>query len=161
MIIRLAIEEDWNGIWPIVHEVLQSGDTYAWPPDTSRDEAFYLWMTGPAATFAAEEDGEILGTCYLKPNQPGQGSHVCNAGFMVSAEARGRGLGRALGVHALNEAHRMGFSAMQFNFVASTNTAAVRLWRDLGFAVVGTLPGAFRHPVHGDVDAYVMYQTLK
>src|SRR6185436_9453208 len=96
---------------------------------------------------------------YVKPNQPGRGAHVANAGFMVAPEARGRGVGRELGEHAIAEARRLGFRAMQFNFVVSTNPA-VRVWRALGFAVVGTLPGAFRHPERGFVDVYVMFREL-
>lgn len=102
----------------------------------------------------------ILGTYILRPNQSGGGSHVANAGFMVSASARGQGLGRAMAEHCLSEARRLGFRAMQFNYVISTNTAAIRLWQDFGFEIVGTLPDAFRHPEKGYVDVYVMYRSL-
>ena len=102
----------------------------------------------------------ILGTYILRPNQSGGGSHVANAGFMVSASARGQGLGRAMAEHCLSEARRLGFRAMQFNYVISTNTAAIRLWQDFGFEIVGTLPDAFRHPEKGNVDVYVMYRSL-
>jgi len=49
---------------------------------------------------------------------------------------------------------------MQFNFVVSTNERAVGLWRDMGFSIVGTLPGAFRHPRLGFVDVFVMFRDL-
>ena len=102
----------------------------------------------------------MLGTYILRPNQSGGGSHVANAGFMVSASARGQGIGRAMAEHCLSEARRLGFRAMQFNYVISTNTAAIRLWQDLGFEIVGTLASAFRHPDKGYVDVYVMYRSL-
>jgi ribosomal protein S18 acetylase RimI-like enzyme len=96
----------------------------------------------------------------LRPNQFGGGSHVANAGFMVAPEARGQGVGRAMGEHCLSEACRLAFRAMQFNFVVSTNEPAIRLWEQLGFEIVGTLPGAFRHPEKGEVNVYVMYRSL-
>ena len=102
----------------------------------------------------------MLGTYYLKTNQPGLGAHVCNAGYMVAGQARGRGVGRAMAEHSLEEARRLGYRAMQYNFVASTNEGAIRLWKRLGFDVVGTLPGAFRHEGQGYVDALVMYRHL-
>jgi GNAT superfamily N-acetyltransferase len=127
----------------------------------SRDEALAYWFRSDTHTYVAECDGRIVGTYILRPNQPALGSHVANAAFMVSPSARGLGTGRRMGEHCLDEAHRLGFRAMQFNFVVSTNQPAVRLWQQLGFAVVGTLPGAFRHSQHGFVDAYVMFRTLQ
>jgi ribosomal protein S18 acetylase RimI-like enzyme len=103
---------------------------------------------------------DIVGTYILRPNQSGGGSHVANAAFMVAPEARGQGIGRAMGEHCLSEARRLGFRAMQFNFVVSTNQSAVRLWQQLGFKIVGTLSGAFRHPERGYIDVYVMYRSL-
>ena len=108
----------------------------------------------------AESGGEILGTYYLRANQPGGGAHVANCGFMTASAAAGRGVARAMCAHALAHARARGFRAMQFNFVVSTNERAVRLWRGLGFEIVGRLPGAFDHPVHGEVDALVMFQRL-
>jgi ribosomal protein S18 acetylase RimI-like enzyme len=108
----------------------------------------------------ADSEGRVVGTYILRPNQPGLGSRVSNATFIVSPSARGLGIGRIMGEHCLDEARRLGYRAMQFNFVVSTNEAAVKLWARLGFTVVGTLPGAFRHRTNGFVDAYVMFQTL-
>jgi ribosomal protein S18 acetylase RimI-like enzyme len=79
---------------------------------------------------------------------------------MVAPTARGEGIGRAMSEHCLSEARRLGFRAMQFNFVVSTNESAIRLWQQLGFKIVGTLPGAFRHPEKGYVDVYVMFRSL-
>ena len=142
------------------HDIVGRGDTYSFAPDTDEEEARRLWITEPQAAYVAVDAGHVLGSYYLKPNQPGLGAHVCNAGFMTVAEARGRGIGRAMGVHSMDEARRLGFLGMQFNFVASTNRGAIALWKDLGFEIVGTVPGAFRHPADGFVDVHVMYQRL-
>lgn len=120
-----------------------------------------VWLNKPTATYVAELDGAVVGTYTIKPNQPGLGSHVCNCGYMVSAAARGKGIGAAMGEHSQVEAWRLGFLAMQFNLVVSTNEDAVRLWSRLGFEIVGTLPGAFHHSRLGFVDAYVMYKWLE
>jgi ribosomal protein S18 acetylase RimI-like enzyme len=126
----------------------------------SREEALDYWFGADTQTYVAESRGLVAGTYILRPNQSGGGSHVANAAFMVSPEARGQGVGRALGKHCLSEARRCGFRAMQFNFVVSTNESAICLWKELGFKVVGTLPHAFRHPETGYVDVYVMYRSL-
>lgn len=160
MNIRLATDADWAGVWPIFRAVVGAGDTFAYAPDTPEDEARRLWAGPPATAFVAEVGGAVVGTSFLRPAQPGLGSHVANAGFMVAPEAAGRGIGRALGEHSLAEARRRGFTAMQFNFVISTNERAIRLWRSLGFAVVGTVPGAFRHATLGPVAVLVMHREL-
>ncbi len=160
IVIREATAHDRGAVWEIFHAVVAGGDTYVFDPATPRDEAIAYWFQADARTYVAEHDGRVVGTYFLKPNRPGLGGHVANAAFMVSPSARGLGVGRAMGEHALDEARRLGYRAMQFNFVVSTNTAAVRLWERLGFAVVGTLPGAFRHSSLGFVDAYVMFRTL-
>lgn len=159
-IIRPAVDADRDAIWAIFHEVVAKGDTYAWAPETTRDEAMRLWFPPGTWTYVAELDGEVVGTFLLKANQPGQGSHVANCGYMVAGRASGRGIGRAMCRYSLAEAQRLGFEAMQFNLVVSTNTGAVRLWQSCGFSIVGTQPGAFRHPAKGLVDAYVMHRVL-
>jgi ribosomal protein S18 acetylase RimI-like enzyme len=108
----------------------------------------------------AEDEGRIVGMYKLITNQRDLGSHVANASFMVDPGYAGKGAGRAMGLHCLREARRAGFLAMQFNFVVSTNTAAVELWKKLGFEIVGTLPRVFRHRELGDVDAFVMHRFL-
>ena len=160
--IRRANESDFEAIWPIFREVVERGDTYAFDPETTRAEARSIWMSDGVMTYVAcdDGDGEVVGTYILKPNQPGLGSHVANAAYMVRADAQGRGLGRAMCEHSLGEARKAGFLAMQFNMVVSTNEAAVGLWKKLGFSVVGTLPKAFRHRRLGLVDAYVMHRFL-
>jgi L-amino acid N-acyltransferase YncA len=160
MKIRAAAEADRDAIWEIFPEVVAAGDTYAIDPDVSREEALAYWSGANTQTYVAESTGRVVGTYILRPNQSGRGSHVANAGFMVAPDARGQGIGRAMGEHCLSEARRLGFRAMQFNFVVSTNESAVRLWEDLGFKIVGSLPSAFRHPEKGYVDVYVMFQSL-
>ena len=161
MKIRHATDTDRDAVWNIFHEVAADGDTYALDPNISREDALAYWFAPGTHTFVAEQPAiGIAGTYILRPNQSGGGSHVANAGFMVSAGARGQGIGRKMAEHCLSEARRFGFRAMQFNYVISTNTGAIRLWQDLGFEIVGTLPGAFHHPEKGYVDVYVMYRSL-
>jgi L-amino acid N-acyltransferase YncA len=160
MQIREATHEDFESIWPIFHEIVSAGDAYAYPRDTSKKEAQTIWMQQPKKTYVAEEDGEVFGTYYIKTNQNGPGDHVCNCGYMVFSKARGRGLATSMCEHSQQIAQDLGYKAMQFNFVASTNEEAVRLWVKLGFQIVGLLPNAFDHPVKGYVDALVMYKWL-
>lgn len=166
--IRPATDADHEAIWKIFHEVVAPGDTYAIDPNISQDDALAYWFQSSRQTYVAEDDclkqsssrEHILGTYVLNPNHVGGGSHIANAAFMVSAAARGKGIGRAMAAHCLAEARRLGFRAMQFNFVVSTNESAIHLWKKLGFEIVGTLPGAFRHPQKGFVDTYVMFRSL-
>jgi L-amino acid N-acyltransferase YncA len=160
LLIRRAQDSDFDGIWEIFHAVVSKGDTYAFDPETTREQARAIWMAPGLSTYVALLDDEVVGTYILKANQPGLGSHVANAGYMVHPDKAGRGIGRALCEHSLEEARRAGFLAMQFNAVVSTNEAAVALWRKMGFSVVGTVPQAFRHREHGLVDLHVMHRFL-
>ena len=160
MKIREATEKDFDKIWPIFHEVVSAGETYAYPQDTTKEQALDIWLNTPRKTFVAEENGVILGTYYIKTNQAGPGSHVCNCGYMVSSEARGRGLATSMCEHSQVVAKELGYKAMQFNFVASSNEGAIRLWKKLEFETVGRLPRAFHHPSKGYIDALVMYKWL-
>ena len=158
--IREATSTDWNKIWPIFHEIVQAAETYAYDPATSKAQGEVIWLHSPRKTFVFEDKGEILGTYYIKNNQSGPGSHVCNCGYMVSSSARGRGLATAMCKHSQEVAIELGYKSMQFNFVASSNEGAIRLWTKLGFDIVGRLPGAFNHPKNGYVDAFVMFKSL-
>lgn len=158
MKIRKAENSDFKQIWTILHETFLKGDTYSFSPDTSQEEAFHLWMDTPLATYVAIENEQIVGTYFIKANQPGLGAHVCNAGYVISTDARGKGLGRLMCEHSLKVARIYGFKAMQYNFVVSTNQVAVELWEKCGFKIVGTLPNAYNHQKKGLVDVYVMYQ---
>ncbi|OLE13163.1 MAG: GNAT family N-acetyltransferase [Verrucomicrobia bacterium 13_1_20CM_3_54_17] len=157
--IREATAGDRDAIWDIFREVVTARDTYAFDPGMSRHDALGYWFQADTRTYVAESRGRILGTYILRPNQSGGGSHVANAAFMVAPNARGQGIGRVMAEHCLSEARLLGFRAMQFNFVVSTNDSAVRLWQKLGFNIVGTLPGAFHHPEKGYVDVYVMFRS--
>ncbi len=157
---RRAAPGDGDALWTILHAVLAAGDTYTWAPETSREDALALWHPPGGHTVVAHRDGQLAGTYLLKANQPGLGSHVANCGYMVAPDARGGGVGEALCRHSLDLARSLGFRAMQFNAVVSTNLGAVRLWERCGFAIVGTVPGAFRHPRHGDVAIHVMHRFL-
>ena len=181
--IRTATETDRDAIWNIIHETNAAGDTYAFDPKMSREEALAYWFGPGTHAYVAEVDAEsvgepdsfpgtatpspivernpvIVGTYILRPNQSGGGSHVANAAFMVASDEQGSGVGRKMAEHCLSEARRMGFRTMQFNFVVSTNAPAIHLWKQLGFKIAGTLPGAFHHPEKGYVDIYVMYRSL-
>jgi ribosomal protein S18 acetylase RimI-like enzyme len=160
VIVRAAAPADREAIWSILGPVIAEGETYTLDPDLDREAALAYWFSPGHEVFVAEDEGEILGTYYLRRNQAGGGGHVCNCGYMVSGAATGRGVARAMCAHSLEHARERGYRAMQFNFVVETNERAVKLWKSFGFEVVGRLPGAFRHPTRGDVDALVMYRTL-
>ena len=159
-IIRPATPADHEAIWEMFHAVIEPGDSFNFDPAMPREEALAFWCKPGTHVYVAERDGAVIGSYYVRPNQPALGAHVANAGYMVALSARGLGVGRAMGEHSLVEAGRLGFRAMQFNFVISTNASAVRLWQQLGFAIIGTLPGAFRHSTLGFVDVHVMFRSL-
>ena len=158
--LRRADAHDAEAIVAIARELVADGTTYTFPPETTDEDLKAFWLGPSVRTYVAEREGEVVGCAWLRPNQPGRGSHVANAAYAVVQRAQGLGVGRALAEHSLEEARRLGYTAMQFNFVVSTNAAAVELWKRLGFAIVGTLPHAFQHPRLGMVDAYVMYRFL-
>ncbi|WP_223787268.1 GNAT family N-acetyltransferase [Marinicella meishanensis] len=158
--IRPATDADWPGIWSFFHAIVAAGETYGFDRDLTSEQGRRLWMDTPRATFVVTLADTILGTYFIKSNQAGPGSHVCNCGYMVSAQARGQGLATLLCEHSKQTAIELGYLAMQFNFVATSNEGAVRLWHKLGFETVGRLPRAFEHPAQGLVDALVMYQWL-
>lgn len=161
MNIRQAVEADFERMWPIFRAVVATETTYVFAPHTSQDDALAYWFGPGITSYVAQTDEDgVIGMYKIIANQRDLGSHVANASFMVDPAYGGRGVGRAMGVHCLREARHMGFLAMQFNFVVSTNEAAVALWKTLGFSIVGTLPKVFRHRELGYVDAYVMHRML-
>ena len=161
VVVRTADRDaDADGIWSILEPTFRRGDTYAVDPGVSRDDALRWWLGPASEVFVATAGDEVVGTYFLVPNHDGHGSHVANAGYAVGPQARGLGVGRTMCAHSLERARARGFRAMQYNFVVSTNTAAVRLWTEMGFAVVGRIPEAFDHPEHGFVDALVMHRHL-
>ncbi len=160
MTIRPAGPADSNAIWAILEPTIRAGETYTLPRTMDREQALAYWYSPEHAVFVAEQDGEVLGSYYLRANQKGGGAHVCNCGYMTASWASGRGVATAMCEHSLEYAKGRGFLAMQFNFVVSSNQSAIRLWQKFGFAIVGRLPNAFLHPVLGYVDALVLYRTL-
>jgi L-amino acid N-acyltransferase YncA len=160
MRIRPATPADDEAILRIIMPVIRSGETYALPMDWAEAQALAYWRSPDHTVFVAEDNGAVLGTCYVRPNQRGGGSHVANGAFMTGAAAAGRGVASATCAHAMQYAKAAGYTAMQFNFVVAANVRAVALWQRLGFAIVGRLPGAFRHPALGFVDALVMFRKL-
>ena len=159
MRIREADASDDDAIWRVLEPMIRAGETYPLPRDMTQSAALAYWRAPAHAVFVAE-DGEIVGTYYLRANNAGGGAHVANCGYVVAEAASGRGVARAMCAHSLERARTLGFRAMQFNFVIGTNERAVRLWQDCQFAIVGRLPGAFAHPRLGFVAAYVMYREL-
>ena len=160
MIVRPFAATDADAVWDILRPILRAGETFALPPDWTRDEALAHWGAAAHQVFVAEENGVAIGTYYLQANQRGGGSHVANCGYATAGEATGKGVASAMCAHSLELATAGGFRAMQFNFVVGTNARALALWRRFGFVTVGTLPGAFRHPALGFVDALVMMRAL-
>lgn len=160
LILRKAKPEDASSIWSIIEPIIRAGVTYVFDPQSSKEKMLDYWMAADKQTYVAELEGEILGTFYLKVNQPDRGAHVVNAGFMVSPESSGKGIGKAMAEFSLIEAKRLGYLAMQFNFVIKSNTSAVALWKKMGFEIVGEVPEAFDHPNFGLTNVYVMYRKL-
>ena len=160
MTIRLANPTDHQAVWHIISNVISTGDTYVFAPDSSKEKMLNYWFASDKRTYVSEENGEIIGTFYLKENQMDLGSHIVNAGYMVSKNARGKGIGKTMAEFSMEEAQRLGFRGMQFNLVVKTNEKAVKLWLKLGFKIIGEIPEAYKHSSLGYVNAYIMYQKL-
>ncbi len=158
--IRKAGGHDKPAIWKIIEAVIAAGDTYVFPPGTPEDEMMAYWFAPEKHNYVAISDDRVVGTFWLKANQPGLGSHVGNAAYMVSPDVAGMGVGRTMAEFSLDEARRLGFSAMQFNFVVKSNTVAVKLWQSVGFEIIGEIPDAFDHIQDGRTNAYIMYRKL-
>ena len=162
MLIRAIEAGDWPTFFPVFRDIVAAGETYAYPLDLTAEQAWALWVEGPPGITVAAVDstGALLGSAKTGPNRPARGSHVATASFMVAPAARGRGVGRLLGEWVLAWAREQGYAAMQFNAVVETNLAAVALWQDLGFQVIGTVPQAFASRTHGRVGLHVMHRYL-
>ncbi len=159
--IRLFARDDWPALWSVIEPVFRAGETYAFSPEITEQQAHSVWIDAPEATFVAFDDaGTLVATYFIKANQPCLGAHVCNCAYIVAEQARGRGFASAMCEHSQDEAVARGYRAMQYNLVVATNTGALNVWQRHGFHVAGTLPQAFRHPRHGLVDAYIMYKLL-
>ena len=159
--IRKAESEDKPAVWQIIKAVIAGGDTYVFDPESRENEMMDFWFSPEKHNYVAEHDGKVAGIFWLRANQPGLGSHVGNAAYMVAPEAKGLGIGKLMAEFSLDEARRLGFTAMQFNFVVKSNEIAVRLWKSIGFQVIGEIPNAFRHKTNGLTNAYIMYRELE
>lgn len=157
---RKAKENDKPAIWQIIKAIIADGDTYVFSPDASESEMMPYWFTPDKHNYVAVLDGRVVGTFWLRANQPGLGSHIANAAYMVASDAAGRGIGKQMAIWSLDEARRLGFTAMQFNFVVKSNTVAVRLWQKVGFDIIGEIPNAFDHKQNGLTNALIMYRKL-
>ena len=160
LLITSATLADYDQIWEIIQPIIRKGDTYVFDPALTKEAMQAVWMAEKNKVYVARFKGEIVGTYFIKDNQPGLGSHVANAGYMVHPERRGLSIGRKMAEHSLIEAEKAGYKAMQFNMVISTNMHAIRLWKKLGFQQVGILPQVFNHQEQGLVDALVMHRFL-
>ncbi|OOE37207.1 GNAT family N-acetyltransferase [Salinivibrio kushneri] len=158
--IREITRPDFASFWPTFSAIIQAQETYALDPDMTQQDAFSLWCGSTLNAYAYVENDAVLGIYYIKPNGMGPSQHICNCGYMVASEARGKGIARLLCQHSQDMALERGFKAMQFNSVVSTNEVAVTLWQKLGFSIVGTIPRAYKHSQLGLVDSYVMYKWL-
>jgi L-amino acid N-acyltransferase YncA len=160
MHIRPALRSDADAVWAILEPTIRAGETYTLPTDMIREDALAYWTSPDHEVLVVEENEIVVGTYFLRANQRGGGSHVCNCGYVTAPHAAGHGIARAMCAHSLDRARERGFRAMQFNFVISSNERAVRLWESFGFNTVGRLPQAFRHPTRGLVDTLVMHRFL-
>jgi len=159
--IRQMTDADWPEVWAMMQPVIRAGETYPYARDMTAAGAHKMWLDIPEASYvAADELGKLLGTYYIKPNQPTLGAHVANCGYIVAENARGHGVASRMCEHSQAEALRLGYRAMQYNLVVKTNEASVYLWKKMGFTIVGILPGAFHHPAHGYIDAFILYKEL-
>ncbi|HEX8289540.1 MAG TPA: N-acetyltransferase [Pyrinomonadaceae bacterium] len=158
--IRRAVEEDKPQVWEIIKKVISTGDTYVYKPDSPKEKMLEYWFAADKKTYVALYENAIVGTFYLKDNQPDSGSHIGNAGYMVAPEAKGKRVGKTMAEYSLREAKRLGYKAMQFNFVVKSNEIAVKLWQSLGFQIIGEIPEAFDHAENGLTNAYIMYRKL-
>ncbi len=158
--VRKSNSTDANEIWEILKAIISEGDSFAYSPNSTKDEMLEYWFSKNKHTYTALLDGKIAGTFFIQDNQPGLGSHVANAGYATSPKAYGQGIGKQMGLFSLDEARRLGYKAMQFNIVVKTNERAVKLWQNIGFTIIGETPEAFQHQKFGLVNTYIMYQKL-
>jgi GNAT superfamily N-acetyltransferase len=158
---RASEDRDWPGIWKVFREVISHGDTYSYPPYMSEDQAKDAWIRKGCRAYVVRDRDEVVDTPTIRTNTPGLGDHVANAGYMVHKDYRGRGIAQAMCSFSLKEAKRLGYEAMQFNFVVASNVLAVEVWKKMGFKIIGTVPRAFRHAKLGPTDVHIMHHSLE
>ncbi len=160
MKIREATPKDYDAIWEIFKKVIKTGDTYVFDPKTQKKDLTKHWFASYMKTYVVEENNKILGTYIIKPNQIDLGSHICNCSYMVDPDSQGKGIGKILCEHSLKNAKEIGYKAMQFNSVVSTNIPAIKLWEKYNFEIIGTIPKGYKHSSLGYVDAYIMFREI-
>ena len=160
LVIRKIIPEDFDSIWIILKEVISKGDSFTFDPDTPKESMMNYWLGKDKHVYVSIDNENIVGSFIIKDNQPGLGSHIANAAYIVSERASGKGVGKTMGAFSIQEAKRLGYKAMQFNIVVKSNTRAVNLWQSLGFNIIGEIPDAFNHKENGLTNAYIMYRKL-
>jgi len=154
-------KSDFEAFWPVFKEVVIAQETYAFDPDIDFEAAYDLWCFLPQKTYVIKENGVILGSYYIKANASGPSSHISNCGYIVSPESRGKGIARKLCIHSQKVAIELGYSAMQFNSVVSTNEIAIKLWKKLGYEIIGIIPNAYKHKRLGLVNSFIMHKQLR
>lgn len=160
MKINEITEQDFQLFWPVFKQIIQAESSYAFEPSMAIDAAYQLWCLSPDKCFVMKEDQRVLGSYYIKANAAGPGGHIANCGYMVAPESRGKGVARKMCQHSQEVALSLGYRAMQFNAVVSSNTVAIQLWEKLGFTIIGTVPNAYKHKTLGFIDSYIMYKPL-
>ncbi len=158
--IRKAEDKDKPAVWQIIRAVLAGDNTYVFPSNSTEEEMTAYWFATDKLVFVALSEGVVVGTFWIKANQPGHGEHVANAAYMVAPAASGKGVGKKMALFSLDTARQAGFTAMQFNIVIKTNTVAVKLWQSIGFEIIGEIPDAFDNGRDGPANAYIMYRKL-
>jgi ribosomal protein S18 acetylase RimI-like enzyme len=160
LIIRPASSDDLEDIWRMWKDIMDQKVYFAFDDQTTKEDIIKSWINLNNHCFVAEKVNSIVGAYILKPNQPGYGKHIANASYLVDTTFRGGGIGHQLCVHSIESAKKIGFRGMQFNFVVSTNTMAIRIWERYGFEIIGTIPGGFYHVEKGYVDVYIFFKDL-
>ncbi len=160
MIIRSVTESDIDNLYKIFKKIIEKGNSFVWEANSRLKDFKNYWLEAEMTTYVLEDDGRMIGSYMLKPNQKGYGSHIANGAYMVDPDYQGKGAGQLLSTHSIEEARYLGFKAIQFNIVVSTNEPAVRLWKKAGFQIIGTIPNGFKHKELGFVDAYIMFLEL-
>lgn len=153
--------QDVSQVLKILKAIIEEGTAFEFDHTTTESDLIDYWFNPKAYTYVCVNDTEeIVGFYSIKPNHTGRGAHVANAGYAVSIAHKGKGIGKKMGEDSLIQAKSLGFKAMQFNIVVSTNEPAVKLWQQLGFKIVGTVPQAFNHIQRELVDIYIMHRFL-
>jgi GNAT superfamily N-acetyltransferase len=153
--LRPATPADHDALFGAYGQIVDAGDGFPHAPPLSREDFDEYWIAHTAAVWIVLAEGALIAAYYIRPNFVGRAAHIANAGYFVLGPHRGRGLGRKLVEHSLQEARRLGFDAMQFNLVFASNPAR-HMYRDLGFVEVGRLPAA----VDGE-DAVIYWRSLE